>query len=203
MSFEAAAWAIKQRTDHPVEKLVLIALADCFNKHNSRCDPSVIYLARAAICSENYVTTAVKSLERQGLIKAHRENGKRTRYIIIMTPPLSDDDPHTQLGATPPLSVESPPLSCGKPVVTNKLTSNKPWEPDEKALILCKMSGVEITEEMVLSFEVKMVDWDAKGWKPNLNQKFVTHCKGIQNGIGNNNHQSTEQQLNDTSWAKT
>jgi len=68
MSFEAAAWAIKQRPESPTEKLILIALADCMNSETGRCFPSVDFLAEAALCSKRTAQRAIKSLESQGFI---------------------------------------------------------------------------------------------------------------------------------------
>ena len=99
MSFECAAWAIQQTPESPVDKLVLIALADCFNKHNSRCDPSNAYLAEHALCSQNYVSNALKRLEAAGFIGVVRSDGRRNNYLIktpINTPTLSSGHPHTQ-----------------------------------------------------------------------------------------------------------
>jgi len=75
MSFEAAAWAIKQRPESATEKLLLIALADCMNAETGRCFPSVDYLADAALCSKRTAQRAIKSLEAQGFItRAFRVN---------------------------------------------------------------------------------------------------------------------------------
>ena len=68
MSFQAAAWAIKQRPQSATEKLLLIALADCMNGETGRCFPSIAFLANAALCSTRTAQRGIKSLEQQGFI---------------------------------------------------------------------------------------------------------------------------------------
>ncbi len=84
MSFEAAAWAIKQRTKLPTEKLVLIALSDCHNKDTARCDPSLLTLADVALCSDRTAIRAIESLVKQGFISTIKTLGKRTKYTLLM-----------------------------------------------------------------------------------------------------------------------
>tara|TARA_R100001377_G_C3163791_1_gene100603 strand:- start:60 stop:923 length:864 start_codon:yes stop_codon:yes gene_type:complete len=82
MSYEAAAWAIQQKPNTAHEKLVLIAIADCFNKNNSRCDPSIAHLADVCLCNTRTVMRAIQNLEDQGFIGAVKKLGIRTKYTI-------------------------------------------------------------------------------------------------------------------------
>lgn len=204
MSFEAAAWAIKQKTNKPIEKLVLIGLADCYNKHNSRCDPSIIYLSKVAICSERQVTRSINELVIQGLISIQRQTGRRTNYNIILTPDTVSPLPRLTVTPTPDSQSKTPDCQSPKPVITSKETSKEPWEPDEDTLTVCKMAGVEVTQEMVCAFRLKILDWKDKNFNSvGLRTKFVSHCKGIKYEVSNNGNQTLEQRLNDTSWAQT
>ncbi len=115
MSFEAAAWAIQQTPESPVDKLVLIALADCYNKNNSRCDPSNAYLAEHALCSQRYVSESVTRLVNGGFISVVRQKGRRNNYRIH-TPELSSGVPLNSDQDTPELSSETPELSSPEPV---------------------------------------------------------------------------------------
>lgn len=82
MSFAAAAWAIKQKPKSAHEKLVLVILADCFNAENTRCDPSLSFLANTALCSEKTVRRAVASLEEQGYFITKKSHGRSTHYQL-------------------------------------------------------------------------------------------------------------------------
>lgn len=137
MSFEAAAWAIKQCPKLPTEKLTLIALADCHNRDSGRCDPSLLTLASVAMCSDRTAMRSVESLEKQGFILTEKVTGKRTRYQLIfnktpdthvtpaklspLTPCLDTPDTHV----TTPLTPMSP-----EPVSTKKKPLNKYTEGD-------------------------------------------------------------------------
>ena len=92
MSFEAAAWAIKQTPDTQTDKLVLIALCDCLNSNTQRCDPSNAHLAEAAMCSERYISDSTTRLENSGFITVIRKHGRRNKYTI-KTPELSSPEP--------------------------------------------------------------------------------------------------------------
>lgn len=140
MSFEAAAWAIRQTTKLPTEKLILIALADCHNRDTGRCDPSLATLAEIGLCSQRTAMRAIESLQDQGLIVAHKRAGKRTRFALSITKTpdthvtpdkLSPVTPVTKTPdthVTPPLTPMSP-----EPVSTRKEPVIK-YSPDDKRL---------------------------------------------------------------------
>lgn len=131
MSFEAAAWAIKQKTRLPTEKLILIALADCHNRDTNRCDPSLLTLAEIALCSDRTAMRAIESLADQRLIFCEKCTGKRTKYTLNfscttdthVTPDkmsrVSRATPTPDTHVTTPLTPMSPePVSTSnKPVI--------------------------------------------------------------------------------------
>ena len=112
MSFEAAAWAIKQTTKTPTEKLVLIALADCVNASTGKCYPTIPYLAQVAITSERQTKRCIQSLEEQNLIKIHREKGRNNHYKLLTTSDTSvttSRDTHVTSDNMTPVTSMSPP----------------------------------------------------------------------------------------------
>lgn len=71
MSFEAMAWAVKQKL--PVkQKIVLLMLADRVNKDTGRCFPSVAGLADDCGMSATSVREAIRSLREAGIVEAHQ-----------------------------------------------------------------------------------------------------------------------------------
>lgn len=87
MSFEAAAWAIKQRTKTATDKLVLIVLSDCHNRETGACFPSYKFVADHAQCSERQVGRSINSLEEYGLITVQRDKGKSNNYNLNFNTP--------------------------------------------------------------------------------------------------------------------
>lgn len=70
MSFEAMAWAVRQKL--PVkQKIVLLMLADRVNKDTGRCDPSIPRLAEDCGMSETSVKEAIRALREAGTVVAH------------------------------------------------------------------------------------------------------------------------------------
>lgn len=120
MSFEASAWAIKQKTKLPTEKLVLIALSDCHNRDTGRCDPSLLTLAEIALCSDRTAMRSIESLTEQGLILCEKSPGKRTKYKLIFT-----STPDTNV-TTDKLSPVSPVTVTPDTHVTTPLTPMSP-----------------------------------------------------------------------------
>lgn len=82
MSFEAAAWAIKQKPETPIQKLVLITLADCCNSETALCFPSMEFLADTAMCSRGSAIQAIKKLEKAGFIEVRRQLGRSNHYKL-------------------------------------------------------------------------------------------------------------------------
>lgn len=85
MSFQAMAWAVKQRAGSSSSKLVLLSLAN-FANDNFECFPSIARIADDCEMSERTVLRAIKSLEDAGLV-AHKKQGKNgmktaSRYFL-------------------------------------------------------------------------------------------------------------------------
>lgn len=110
MSFEAAAWAIKQRTKTATDKLVLIVLADCHNRESGACFPSYKYIAEHAQCSERQVGRSIQNLEESGLITAEKKAGKSHNYQLIITTPDNLSPPTIE--TRPPTFEAEPPTLC-------------------------------------------------------------------------------------------
>ena len=105
MSFEAMAWAVKQKL--PVkQKIVLLMLADRTNKDTGRCDPSIARLADDCGMSETSVKDAIRSLREAGLVVAHSRTigavSLPNHYELVMgeiqgvgrnAPPNQEDKP--------------------------------------------------------------------------------------------------------------
>lgn len=126
VSFEAAAWAIHQspRTAH--EKLVLIVLADHYNKNNSRCDPSISRMAEMCLCSERQVKRAIQSLEQQGFIQCERTLGMRTRYTLNQCHTVTSDSPSPVTHSPEPVTHSHPTSDSQspEPVINQEVTKS-------------------------------------------------------------------------------
>lgn len=110
MSFELAAWAIKQEPKSAVEKLALITLADHYNSETRQCNPSMERIAVYCLCSSRTAMRAIQSLEDQGFVYIHKVKGKSNRYRLLnltsdklspVTPEVSTSDTHVTTPVTP------------------------------------------------------------------------------------------------------
>ena len=124
MSFEAAAWAIKQNPVSAREKLILIVMADCHNKETKVCNPSLQYLCKHAMISKSTLFRCLDSLERQGYFTRDRGNiSTRTQYNLRLGRSITDLGPlQTQVGSDTGVG---PPQTQGRST-TLPQTSNKP-----------------------------------------------------------------------------
>lgn len=82
MSHKASAWAMDQCPGTPLEKLVLLILADCQNESSGQCYPSITYLCDKSMCSRRGAIKVIESLEAQGYITAKKTSGKVTHYVL-------------------------------------------------------------------------------------------------------------------------
>lgn len=82
MSHKASAWAMDQKPGTPLEKLVLLILADCQNESSGQCYPSITYLCDKSMCSRRGAIKVIESLEEQGYITAKKTSGKVTHYLL-------------------------------------------------------------------------------------------------------------------------
>lgn len=71
MSHKATAWAFAQRVP-PLQKLVLIVLADRHNADTGRCDPSLSRIAEDCTLSRDTVIRNLKALASAGLLRIIR-----------------------------------------------------------------------------------------------------------------------------------
>ena len=83
MSFEAAAWAMKQRPKTAAEKLCLVAIADCIHSEMDYCWPSVDHLSDMILCSKRNTQYVLKSLEEQGFESVEKIAGRSSRYRLL------------------------------------------------------------------------------------------------------------------------
>ena len=82
MSGKAAVWAWQQTGIPPLEKLVLLALAERHNKDTGKCYPSMTLMAEDTGMSRRSVMRAIRGLEERGLITCDRTYGKSTFYHL-------------------------------------------------------------------------------------------------------------------------
>ena len=82
MSHEATNWASKVRGISPMQKLVLMLMADCHNGHTRECFPSIDTLAKDSCAGRRTVIRAIHSLEAAGLISIKKQEGKSNRYDL-------------------------------------------------------------------------------------------------------------------------
>lgn len=112
---------MEQKTKTPLEKLVLLVLADCHNAATGRCFPSLTFISNRAMCTRRGAMKVIESLESQGFIRAERAAGKRTFYTFHMaqTGELSSrvNSVHgcTQFTSTGELSSKTGELSSPEP----------------------------------------------------------------------------------------
>ena len=80
MSATATFWAWEQKELTPIEKLVLLALANRHNKDTGKCYPSMNRMAiDTGMCSRS-VMRSIGGLEKKGLITTQRYGGKSNYY---------------------------------------------------------------------------------------------------------------------------
>ncbi len=83
MSFDALAWAAKQRPGSSSRKLILLALAECASRGEAECWPSIDALCEFSALNRKTVINALRELEAGGYIA---DTGKRlgaTRQIPV------------------------------------------------------------------------------------------------------------------------
>ena len=75
MSFNAMAWAVKQKTNSPVSKLVLLMIAN-YADENNEAYPSQDHLAKLCECTRVSVNKHIKQLEKLNFISIKKtKNG--------------------------------------------------------------------------------------------------------------------------------
>ena len=125
MSVKALTWAFDQVTRLPVDKLVLLALAD-YADHDGTCFPSQDALAKRAMCSVDTVQRSLSRLIVAGMMSKSRRyaaTGHRTSdaYALNLHTTSSgldrnlrhDPKPQSAAKPKPHLDAETKPQSCG------------------------------------------------------------------------------------------
>lgn len=122
MSHKATAWAFEQDPGSPVQKFILICLADCHNGHTGQCNPSFQRLADVTGYSRRTVIRALADLTEGGFIEPIRAFGRSSNYRLcleragVTLSPVADVWGHETGAAgsdclSPPLVTDSHPSS--------------------------------------------------------------------------------------------
>lgn len=82
MSIKAVSWALEQKLDDPIAKLVLIGIADRYNDEYGMAWPSVKWLATTGDCSDRTVTRKLNKLEEMGLVVIERRFNETSVYKL-------------------------------------------------------------------------------------------------------------------------
>lgn len=163
MSFEAAAWAIKQKTKTATEKLVLITLADAQNSETNRCFPSIPTIAQVALCSERQAKRCIQSLESQGLIKVKREQGKSNYYSLS----IKTSDAHDT-------SDNMTPVTCRDELVTPKVKVVTPTVRTSDTHDTLISNNQELTKNKSKSKKITISDFESIGIPKDIAEDFFT-----------------------------
>jgi hypothetical protein len=135
MSFQAMAWAVKQRTGDPLAKLLLLVLANYANERNESW-PSMLRLADDTQMSKRSVVNKLAELEESGLLT------KRTELTPMGS--ISHNVYRLQLGSAPDAlpvhdvhegSAPHAPNTINEPIIPStpraRLTTlPEDWEPN-------------------------------------------------------------------------
>jgi DNA-binding transcriptional regulator YhcF (GntR family) len=160
MSVKALNWAFEQVTDLPVDKIVLLALAD-YADQDGCCFPSQDTLAKRGMCSIDTIGRVLKRLVGAGMVersKRYAATGNRTSdtYRLILDHTTSsalnrnlrssDQPTRPQIAdqSTPHSYAATTPQSCGVHIEPSlnlkKITSAKPNSENQKPI--CDPLGV-------------------------------------------------------------
>lgn len=119
----SACWGL---TMPPTAKSVLISLADNANDEGY-CWPSISTISERTCFSERAVQNAIKWLEDSGLLRANRDNGRHTTYVVTPAGYAPPQDMHPAANASlPPQQVRQPPQEIPKPPQQVPSNRNKP-----------------------------------------------------------------------------
>lgn len=91
MSFDATAWAWQQPCESGLQKLVLLALADCRNQITGQCNPSHATLASKCATSVATIKRTITALEHAGLLTirhASKEGCKTSNHYTLAYKPI-------------------------------------------------------------------------------------------------------------------
>jgi hypothetical protein len=173
MSVKALTWAFDQVTELPVDKLVLLALADYANDAHE-CWPSRRVLASRAMCSTDTVDRVLKRLQVLGCIKkelrlSDRAGKTSSMYTLVGMKGDTQQDvaPRPQIAATPSnktLAASLPPplaADCGHPSRNDAATlaaqdaaTGTTTEPSVESKKSCRLATTEGTGEAFEAFRL-------------------------------------------------
>lgn len=100
MSIKAVSWALEQKLDDPIAKLVLIAIADRYNDEYGYAWPSVSWLARCADCTSRTVQNKVKVMCESGFLVREFIKGEKTNQTNRYHLPLFEGGEYHSGGET-------------------------------------------------------------------------------------------------------
>lgn len=183
---------MKQTTKTPLEKLVLLVLADCHNQASGKCFPSLTFICERSMCSRQGAVNALHSLETQGLISARRTAGKSTYYELhtgqLSRPvgrsktsqhsvPVNSVDPSTQLTALVNSVDSTSQLSRPEPGNNQEVTRNTKREnPAKPDLSPCPQQAiVDLYHETLPSLQ-RHTQWNTTR-QANLRSRWRESCK--------------------------
>lgn len=130
MSVEALNWAFKQVTELPVDKLILLSIADLANE-DAQAWPSRKLLAERGMCSMDTVDRSIARMEEAGILskekRPHPAGGLSSScYTIVSLAPSKPRNvaPSPQIAATPRSRKHAPTVAadCGHPSRTDAAT---------------------------------------------------------------------------------
>jgi hypothetical protein len=121
MSWQALAWAIKQKTGSPGCKLLLLALANHANQHG-RCWPSQQALADCTELSTKSVGRHGRELQSAGLLTMSQQSRAKGQWPTL--------EYQLHIPTEPQPTVGSPVPTVGHPVQRSPsdTLSNGPWD---------------------------------------------------------------------------
>lgn len=100
MSIKAVSWALEQKLDDPIAKLVLIAIADRYNDEYGYAWPSVSWLSRCADCTPRTVQNKVKVMSEMGILMREFIKGEKTNQTNRYHLPLFEGGEYPSGGET-------------------------------------------------------------------------------------------------------
>lgn len=114
------------------QKLVLLALADCYNEKSGRCDPSIRFLSALTGLSGRSVLTAIEQLCNANIVTKHKSDGFKNCYLLTSETYAYPCSSFTSEGASPVKDVhrgcEGASQGGVKELhnITGNITGNKP-----------------------------------------------------------------------------
>ena len=168
MSIEALSWGIKQNTQTPTSKLVLLVLCNYANVENI-CFPSEKHLGKICGVSERSIRRCIKILKDSNLIKVQMRNFNSNEYQILCKQQDTNDQNNRTLvtNNTKEQTKELYGESFDKfwklyPRKVSKFESAKVFGKLKKDEIQTVMKGVKNFREVVL--------------RDNVEQQFIPHA---------------------------